>query len=239
MTATGDQTSHSPLVSVIIPVYNGERYLAESLESVLNQSYRSFEIILIDDGSTDSTAAVAKYFSSKIKYARQSNAGMGAARNKGISLAAGDYFAFLDADDLFMKDKLSVQVAAFKEDPKLDMVFGHVQQFISPELDPKAAKKIRCPSGLMPGYLPSAMMVKRDSFFHIGLFETDPQIVSILNWYLRTKERGFQIKMLPDFLVRRRLHKNNDASLNQSSIIPKYLQTLRASIQGKRAQGNA
>src|SRR5436305_1029668 len=93
--------NNQPMISVIIPVYNGERYLGEAIESVLAQSYHWLEIILVDDGSTDGSATVAKQFSPAVQVVRQPNLGAGAARNRGIALAQGEFLAFLDADDLW------------------------------------------------------------------------------------------------------------------------------------------
>src|SRR5262245_16865951 len=126
-------------ISVIIPVYNGERYLAEALVSVLAQTHPPTEIIVVDDGSTDTTAQIAQRYAPRIHYhfrPRGAVSGAAAARNHGAYLAQGDYLAFLDADDVWLPDKLRLQMAAFAHDPALDQVFGHVQQFISPELPP-------------------------------------------------------------------------------------------------------
>src|ERR1700758_706720 len=98
------------LISVIIPVYNAEKYLAEAIESVLAQTYRPIEVIVVDDGSTDSSADIAKRFAS-VRYCFQSHSGLGATRNRGIDLSQGKFLAFLDADDLWVEDKLTHQMA--------------------------------------------------------------------------------------------------------------------------------
>src|SRR4051812_26931964 len=113
-----------PLISVIIGVFNGEPYLREAIESVLAQTYSPVELIVVDDGSEDATGALATGFGRRLHYVRQPNGGMGAARNTGLSLATGDYLAFLDADDRFLPDKLERQMAVFEADPSVDMVFG-------------------------------------------------------------------------------------------------------------------
>lgn len=97
-----------PRFSVIIPVYNGERFIGETIQSVLAQTYKAAEIIIVDDGSSDNTAAVVEQYSGQIaiSYARQQNKGPSAARNHGVSLARGDWIAFLDADDLWYSNKL-------------------------------------------------------------------------------------------------------------------------------------
>src|SRR5438552_4956137 len=124
-------------ISVVIAVYNTERYLGEAIESALNQTLAPEEVIVIDDGSTDGTQAVAEGFGDAIRYERRTRAGFAAGRNRGVELSSGDYLAFLDADDRFVPDQLEQQLAALEADPKLDAVFGHVREFISPELDPE------------------------------------------------------------------------------------------------------
>ena len=105
-------------VSVIIPAYNQGHYLGEAVQSVLNQSYQDFELIIIDDGSTDNTRQVAKSFSdARIRYTYQENSGLSAARNTGIRHATGSFVTFLDSDDLFLAEKLNLLVAALENKP--------------------------------------------------------------------------------------------------------------------------
>src|SRR5690349_1953676 len=123
-----------PLISCIIPVFNGERYLAEAIESILKQSYRPLEIIISDDGSADRTAAVANGFSDHVRYIWQPNAGQAAARNTGLASSHGEFVAFLDADDLWHREKLERQMGRFRARPELDYCLAHVQNFWIPEL---------------------------------------------------------------------------------------------------------
>src|SRR6476619_4299573 len=102
-------TSENPLVSVIIPVYNGARYLRAALESVFAQSYCNFEVIVVDDGSVDDSGVIAQSFP-EVRYINQTNQGVAAARNHGIEVARGEYFAFLDQDDLWTPEKLKLQI---------------------------------------------------------------------------------------------------------------------------------
>ena len=111
-----------PKVSVIIPTYNSAQYLEEAIASVLNQTYTNYEIIVIDDGSTDHTVELLEPYRDKIHYIYQENQGVSAARNQGIALAKGELIAFLDADDIFMAHKLEKQVAIFEQQPDLGIV---------------------------------------------------------------------------------------------------------------------
>ena len=135
--------THLPLVSVIIPAYNRDRYLAEAIESVLAQTYPAIELIVVDDGSSDRTAEVAQRYA--LTYHFQPNGGISAARNAGIALATGEFLAFLDSDDIWMLDKLSKQMIPFGTDLDLEAVFGYAEQFYSPELDDTFRQRIRCP----------------------------------------------------------------------------------------------
>jgi len=113
-----------PKVSVIIPVYNGERFIAQAVDSVLNQTYRDFELIVVDDGSTDKTAEILKSYGSQIIYIYQPNRERSAARNTGIRHAQGEYLAFLDADDVWLPHKLQRQVQLLDQASEVGLVYG-------------------------------------------------------------------------------------------------------------------
>jgi glycosyltransferase involved in cell wall biosynthesis len=227
----------SSLVSVIIPVYNGENYLTDAIESVLRQTYRPLEIIVADDGSTDGSAVVATRFVPHVRYCFQANSGTAAARNLGIHAAEGSFFALLDQDDLWVENKLTLQMAAFEREPELDLVFGHVKQFHCPELDQSLQQRIRCPSSPMPGYSPSAMLVKREAFFCVGPFETTWQVGEWANWYVRATELKLRMRMLPDLVTWRRLHGANKGLLQRRSAT-EYARILKASLDRRRATIN-
>lgn len=227
-----------PLVSVIIPVYNCERYLAETIESVLAQTYQPLEMILMDDGSTDGSAEVANRFAHSVRYCSQSNGGIGAARNRGADLAQGNFLAFLDADDRWVTDKLERQIEAFDDEPELDAVFGHVRQFISPELDKEAASKILCPSELMPGYIAGAMLIRRSAFYRVGPFQVSWKVGEFIDWYLRAIELGLKMTLLPDLVLWRRLHGANQG-IRERQAVTDYVSILKASIDRRRAVKHA
>jgi glycosyltransferase involved in cell wall biosynthesis len=120
-------TTPRPSISVVIPVHNGELYLAEAVDSALAQTHRPAEVVVVDDGSTDGTAEVAAGLGAAVRYVHQRNRGPGGAMNRGVALARGEYVAFLSADDVWEPEKLAGQMAALVADPSLDLVFGHVQ----------------------------------------------------------------------------------------------------------------
>jgi len=116
-------------ISIIIPTYNYAQYICEAIESVLNQTYKDFEIIVVDDGSTDNTKEVIKPYLNKIKYIYQQNSGPSAARNRGIKEAKGEYIAFLDADDIWLAQKLELQIKFMEKEKEVGLIFSDMILF--------------------------------------------------------------------------------------------------------------
>jgi glycosyltransferase involved in cell wall biosynthesis len=209
------------LTSVIIPVYNCEKYLAEAIESVLSQQHHPLEILIIDDGSTDNSAHIARQYSSLVQYHYQSNQGTAAARNYGMQLAQGDLFAFLDADDLWLPNKLDRQISALLNNPQIEAVFTHACESTNPnQIDLNTA---------IPGYLPSTMTIDRVAMNRIGKFSDCCQ-VEWADWYIRSKAASLSTLMLPDLLVIRRLHSANKGIMNQQKAMTEYIHLLKAHI---------
>lgn len=225
--------ANKPLVSVIIPVYNCEKYLDEAIESALAQTHRPHEVIVVDDGSTDGSAHIAKRFCGPVRYDLCNHEGPGAARNRGVSLAEGSLFSFLDADDLWIRDKLAHQVAIFNGDPAADMVFGQVQQFHSPELDDAARARIGGSGGVMSGPHAGTLLIKRDSFFRAGPFATNWRVGEFIDWYARAMEQGLRIFTLPQVVMKRRLHGGN-TMIRERQSQSDYARILKASLDRRR-----
>ncbi len=227
-------------VSVVIPVFNGERYLAEAIDSILAQTHRPLEIIVVDDGSTDSSIDIARAYAEReadVHCLSQSHGGIGAARNRGIEHAKGDYLSFLDADDLWCEDKLALQFAAFDQHPETDIVFGHVTQFVSPELSDEQKREIRCPRESMPGYLAAAMLIPSHVFHRVGLFDGSLCMGEFLQWYLRATELQLNVVMLPDVVLRRRIHMSNHGRRRQDARSD-YAHVLKAALDRRRESTN-
>jgi len=201
-----------PLISCIVPVFNGERYLGETLDSILAQTYRPLEIIVIDDGSTDGTRAVANRYGSSIRYLCQANAGEAAARDHGLKVAQGELIAFLDADDLWHPQKLTLQSARLCERPEIDLCFTHFRNFWVPELAEEEHRFQTHPlSRLQSGWSISTLLAHRTTFEKFGNFgDTDCGLrTESMIWYLRVAERRGVIEVLPEVLMYRRLHASN------------------------------
>jgi glycosyltransferase involved in cell wall biosynthesis len=226
-------TSDFPLVSVIIPVYNRDRYLAEAIESIFAQTYPAIELIVVDDGSTDRSAEIAQSY--PVIYHFQPNGGIGSARNTGIALATGEFLAFLDSDDIWVTDKLAKQMAAFESDPILEAVFGYAQQFYSPELEETFRERIRCPEQPIAAHLSSAMLIKREAFLRIGLFDTELKAGTDFSWYISALEHQLGHITLFDVVYRRRLHKTNNG-ITERHHANERLHLLKAKLARQRTK---
>jgi len=231
---TGSTTrSQNGMISVIIPVYNGERYLAEAIESALGQTREADEVIVVDDGSTDGSAAVAGRFGPPVRCVFQTNAGAPAARNHGARLARGQFLSFLDADDVWVESKLALQMSCFDENPELDLVNGHIEQFISEDVDEASRRRIVCPEGAMPAPGPVSMLIRREALFRVGLFDTRCAVGESIDWYARAMDEGLRSITLADTLARRRLHHDNISYLDRESG-SEYLRVVRESLARRR-----
>jgi glycosyltransferase involved in cell wall biosynthesis len=220
-------------ISVVIPAYNSERYVAEAIESALGQSHPPAEIIVIDDGSTDGTAEIVRRFSDRVHYLHQENGGIGNARNRGVQLAQCSFLSFVDSDDAWTKDKLSLQLQLFNSVPELDMVFGHAAQVVTGDAwDNRNANLSRM--DLVPAIIPGGILIKRESFFRVGAFRTDTKVGEFIDWYARAIELGLKSRVTPDLVLWRRLHDSNQGIRERASVSD-YARVLKASLDRRRA----
>ena len=204
-----------PLVSVILPVYNSQRYLAEAIESVRAQGYPRLELIVVDDGSTDGSASLLNDLGEDQLYIYQSHRGPSAARNSGLGVAGGELVAFIDADDLWPPGKLDVQVGRLLEEPELEVVSGRVQYF---GLDSSVVRRMRFEGADQTAInvnLGSAVF-RKSTFERVGMFDESLSCWEDLDWFLRAKEMGVRIKILRQITLRYRQHEGN-YSLTQPS----------------------
>jgi glycosyltransferase involved in cell wall biosynthesis len=221
-----------PRISCIVPVFNGERYLRETLDSVLGQTYARLEVIVSDDGSTDGTRAVAMAYGERVRYLHQPNAGHAAARNLGLSAARGEFVAFIDADDLWHPEKLERQMARFRARPELDMCVTFVQDFWSPEL--AAEDRHPHPTRAVPGYRSVSLLAPRALFEAVGRFDTALRHGNDTDWFLRAADQGAVCELMPDVLVYRRLHLANRSRLLAGASGREYARIVKASLDRRR-----
>jgi len=208
--------TRTPLVSVIIPVYNGDRYIVQAVESALRQTFTNLEIIIVDDGSTDRTQQVLQPYFDRVRYIYQENQGVAAARNIACQLAQGEFLAFLDADDYFLPSKLEKQLACFDHDPALDMVqtgwlmvdetgkdiFEMKPWQQAPKLDLESFIIFKC-------VRPSAMMLRRKWWEKLGGFNDNFPLAEDLDFALRLALKGCKAVWLEEILTCYRQHNSN------------------------------
>lgn len=188
------------LVSVVIAVYNGEQYLAAAIESVLAQDYRTIEIIVVDDGSTDATAEIARSFR-QVRCEQIPHAGIGGALNHGIQSASGDFLSFLDADDLWTEHKLTEQMQLLETEPSLDAVFGYFQEFRDDTPDMLSPPQEALSKG--------TMLIRSHSFWRVGLFDPQWQVGDFIAWFIRATEMQLKYAMPQQVYLKRRIHGAN------------------------------
>jgi glycosyltransferase involved in cell wall biosynthesis len=222
-------------VSVILSVRNGANYLREAIDSILAQEYPDIEIVVVNDGSTDQTEAMIGQFGSRVRSVYQENRGLGAGRNTGIRMATGDYFAFLDHDDLWTPSKISLQMEAMKAAPDEPLVFSHLQQFFCPTLDEEEKKKLVVDRAALPGYLAGTLLVSRERFLQVGFFFEKNEVGEFIDWYIRAKEEEIPMRMLPDVTLYRRVHRDNMGRRKDVYSQNAYLRILKAGLDRRRA----
>lgn len=228
----------SPRVSGIVPVYNGERFLPEALDSMLRQTRPPDEIIVVDDGSTDGTSRIAAALGPPVRWVRQENAGPAAARNHGIRLATGDFLSFLDADDVWLPSKLELQLARMQDRPELVYCVCHLQNFWMPELAAEEnAYRNRPFSQPLPAFMFQTLLGRREMFERVGPCNESLRVASDVDWFVRAREAGLAFEVLPEVLVRRRLHHGNLTRADLASS-ESLVATLKASLDRRRKGQN-
>jgi glycosyltransferase involved in cell wall biosynthesis len=208
----------------VIPVRDGGRYLGEAIASVLAQSAAPLEVIVVDDGSIDGSAEVARSFGRPVRCLVQPPLGIAAAVNRGVHAASGQLLAWLDADDLWTCDKLALQLAALRARPGRDAVFGHLANF------DEAGR----PGPAIPGYSRGTMLISREAFDRVGPF-TDWQLGEFVEWYARAVDAGLETAMLPDVVLRRRVHAAN-LGVRLRDDRDEYARVLKAVLDRRRAE---
>jgi glycosyltransferase involved in cell wall biosynthesis len=229
-----------PLVSCVVPVFNGERYLEEAVRSILGQSYEPVEIIVADDGSTDGTAAVARGLDARVRYVRQPTAGPSATRNRGIATAAGEFVAFLEPDDLWHPDKLALQMAVFDSRPETDVCATHARNFWIPELAGEAERhEDHARAQGVPGFIVSAIVARRALFDRVGLFDTSLTFTGHTDWLMRATDARAVIALLPELLTYHRMHHTNLTRRESAACRAEYLRVLSMSLRRRRRAAEA
>lgn len=224
----------NPLVSAILPVYNGARYVAEAIQSVLDQDYRPLECIVVDDGSSDASAEIISRY--PVTYIRQAQSGPGAARNSGVRASRGEILAFLDQDDQWAPGKVSAQVHALRSTPGAGYSTTLQRSWLDEGVERPAwitKEQLDSDSGLFPGML----AVTRDAFLKVGPFREELRASSDADWYFRANDLAIPHVRVMEPLLIRRIHDANQ-SRDVGTSHRELLRIARDSIARKSAGRN-
>jgi len=241
------QVPNTNLVSVVIPTYNKAQYLKEAIESVLNQTYKNIEIIVIDDGSTDESREVVNSFTPSILntkyrilnpiiYFWQENKGAAMARNTGIKKAKGKYIAFLDSDDLWLREKLEKQVSFMEENPETGLLgtgcyeITNKGKIIGQKIFPIKNKDLQKDLIKYNPFIQSSVVVKREVFSKVGLYNKGFRESEDYELWLRIGQ-NYKIGNLPEPLVRKRYYKKGLSPTKDKKQLYFVLRAKKAAIR--------
>lgn len=226
-----------PFVSVVIPTWNRAALLPDAIESVRAQAYDDMEIIVVDDGSADDTAAVLSRYGDRIRVLRQDNAGPAAARNRGIAVARGDLIAFVDSDDLWTPDALARRIDAFDRDPATQIALGQTRVTLlrsdaggAPLSEPVAEPAFATLFG--------AALCRRQVFESVGLPDTALRTGEDVDWFVRTREANVSTTLVNAVTHVVRRHGGN-LTLEDNPRCRGLLLAVKRSLDRRRGGGRA
>ncbi len=216
-------------VTCVVPVFNAESFLDAALQSIFSQTHGAIEIVAVDDGSTDGSAAVLARYRDRLTVLSQPNRGEAAARNAGIRVARGEFVAFLDADDLWEPTKIARQLDRLRAQPAIDLSFTRFQNFWTEEVHgasrPSADGE---PDGPSASWSICTLLTRRSSFDRFGHFDEQLRVLPNMTWFVEAAKRGARVDVLPDVLMRRRLHDTNNTRTNRDPNRDEFFGMLKA-----------
>lgn len=221
----------APLVSVIVPAYNAEKFLGAALQSIFEQDYPATEVIVVDDGSTDRTRDTALRFPSAFVL-HQANGGAGSARNTGLDASSGELLTFLDADDVMLPGKISAQVTYLADNPQVGCVLTAQDIFVHEGVKPPPWVK-RTLESPHRDYPPMSAMVRRSVYEMIGGFLQATAPGEDLDWLVRMRHAGVKIATISRPFVQRRIHGGN-LTMDQDSMVTAMFKVFRSQADRRR-----
>ncbi len=225
-------------VSCVVVTYNSAEYVQDAIRSVLAQTHRPIEVLVADDGSQDATCQLAAAFGDPVRVvATDETAGPAATRNFGRRQTRGEFVAFLDGDDLWHPEKLARQLARFEARPKLQASIGHVRNFWGEgqqELQRHYRDHRRMEA--MPGYVTTTLLARTSAFDTVG--ELDPELwfADSMDWFVRARELGVEVELIPDVLTFHRLHPENLSRRRSRASEDEFLEVVKASLDRRRGR---
>jgi glycosyltransferase involved in cell wall biosynthesis len=224
-----------PDVSVVVTVLNEEAAIDELLDRTASAlDGAAWEVIVVDDGSTDRTAEVVQGFGDAVRYDRQPRTGASVARNRGVELATGELIAFLDADDLWTERALPCLIAALERDPAAGMAVGQMVQFVSPELPDSARLEFQFSPEPVAARMCGTVLVRRTEFDRAGGFSPELASGEFIDWFARAEAVGVRSVAVDEVVLRRRLHRQNHGVIRRDTR-QDYVRVVKAALDRKRA----
>jgi len=221
-------------VGVVIRTKNCATYLAQAIESVLNQSYPVESIALVDDASTDATLSIAKGFGSRVRILQQTRPGLGGAAEEGIQALTTDLIAFQDADDIWTPDRLARMTELLEQQPAWHGVMGRIKNFVSEDTPAEIAERFIVPLDTQPGVGLPSLLARRSIFKIVGPFTADLGAGYCLEWMDRARAAGVHIQPVDVLSLLRRLHASN--TTRDASVKGDYLRALHRVIARRKEQ---
>ena len=221
-----------PKISVIVPVFNGGRYLKECLNSISSQTLTPHEIIIIDDDSTDNSQTIAHEFPA-FRYYKQQHAGVAAARNLGIEKSSGDWIAFIDQDDYWCPESLEYRLLHAFTDPAFQIIIGKQQLFLDGLGTAPSWLKPELLDRAIDGYLLGCALIQKKLFYEKGMFDSNLRFSSDYDWFFRIKDAGISFQSIDRLVLYKRIHSNNESRHSQA-LFKELSWALLASIKRKR-----
>jgi glycosyltransferase involved in cell wall biosynthesis len=218
------------LVSVVMPAFDGQAFIAEALESVLAQTYAPVEVIVVDDGSADRTGEIARGLG--VRVLRQANAGPAAARNAGLAAICGEYWTVFDADDLMPAERLEHQVRHLQQHPGLGIVFGLTEPFVTPGEPRPAHWNPAWDNGPFPWHS-TALLARRELLDLVGRFDESRRLGEDMDWLARAKAAGVRTEQGDYLALRYRIHRTNSVG-DAGAANRAMLSVLRSSARRQR-----
>lgn len=226
--------THNPAVSVIIPTYNRSHMVKQAVQSILDQTYDDYEVLVVDDGSVDDTAEVVAGMSPKVRHIYQPNSGKAAARNHGLREARGGYLAFLDDDDLFLPHLLQTQITYLETHPDTGMVYSshiRVDKDLN-SLEIREAERYEFPQ-MLGGSIEIAtptVMLRREVFEQVGYFDESQSRIEDVDYWVRVA-RVSKLDAIDEPLAKVRVHQGNNSRGLVRGIVESHLRILDKHLQ--------
>jgi len=229
-----DQFGESKLISVIVPAYNSEKYLAAALDSIVAQDFRPIEVVVVDDGSTDATASIARSYCD-VRYVYQAHQGLPVARNTGLTNCRGELICFLDADDYWPPNKLRIQSDYLTAHPELGCVIGKLLNFLEEGMTRPhwISEPLMTEEG--GGWSLGASLVQRWVFDRIGQFNVLYPYCDDLDWLIRLAEAKVPWEVLPGVFLHRRIHSSNMSS-DRDAVTRAEFRIMKAHMDRRRGK---